>query len=167
VSAKDQLKAANEQIKAAMKDADKLVKDAIAELAGVVFDQHPNVKSFAIRGYTPSFNDGDPCTFRFSRDPYRINGCDPDDSPDDSAEKPVPTDADWESGERWDSDKRKVVKVGDAGWAYLAKTFIRDSFSILTEDQAERMFGTNFLLTFKRKRGGGVTVKKKEYDCGY
>lgn len=169
MSVADKLKAINATIKAAMADADKLAKDAVAEVVRSVFDNHPKMESFTIVGYTPSFNDGDPCTFRFRAEASTINGYgNPDYERDhEPFVGDKPEDADWDDGRKYDTTKGKVVKVADPGWAAAANQSIRDAFGLFTEDQMERLFGSNFRLVCSRERDGGVKVEKDDYDCGY
>ncbi len=169
MSVADKLKAINATIKAAMADADKLAKDAVSEVAKSVFDAHPKVKSFSIVGYTPSFNDGDPCTFRFSAEARTINGyANPDWERDhEPFVGDKPEDADWDDGRKYDADKRKVVQHAEPGWAAAANKSIRVAFGLFTEDQIERLFGSNFRLVCSIQSDGGVKVEKEEYDCGY
>lgn len=167
MSVTEKVKAINATIKAAMADADKLAKDAVAEVAQSVFDAHPKVESFSIVGYTPSFNDGDPCTFRFNAEARTINGYGNPDYEQDH--EPLlgdkPEDDDWDEGRVYRNGS--MVQERDAGWAAAAIKSIRESFRLFTEDQIERLFGSNFRLVCSRKRGGGVMVEKQEYDCGY
>ncbi len=169
MSVADKLKAINATIKAAMADADKLAKDAVAEVAKSVFDAHPKVKSFTLVGYTPSFNDGDPCTFGFETSAHSINGYGNPSCGEDfgKQEGDKPEDADWDDGRRYDAAKREVVQHAEPGWAAAANKSIREAFGLFTEDQIERLFGSNFRLDCSIQSDGGVKVEKEEYDCGY
>jgi hypothetical protein len=74
--AKGQAAAARE----VMKDT---LKEALAEGLAAFFAEHPDEKAVAWTQYTPSFNDGDPCTFQLNE----YGGpTDDDDSDDDEVQ---------------------------------------------------------------------------------
>lgn len=38
------------------------VTELVTEAVAALFESNPDVQCFGVRGYTPGFNDGDPCT---------------------------------------------------------------------------------------------------------
>jgi hypothetical protein len=55
---------AKKKMKAALAEANAIVKDAFLEVAAGVFSRYPALESFSWTQYTPYFNDGDECVFR-------------------------------------------------------------------------------------------------------
>ena len=54
---------AKKKMKAALEQANAIVKEAFLEASNEVFNKYPNIESFSWTQYTPYFNDGDECTF--------------------------------------------------------------------------------------------------------
>jgi phage pi2 protein 07 len=165
------LRGINAEYRKLAEDGSKLVKSAVLEAAQTILDRHPKVKSFSVHGYHPSFNDGEPCSFSFCSDVYKINSyCSPsyDDGSDDEDEdnKDRPTREDWSDGLEWTPDYKKQVKVAEPGWAALVNKDVGELFSIFTEDQMHKAFDSNFELIFTRGRGGKVKMESEYYDPG-
>lgn len=51
------------EIKEQKHKLESLLKDNLLNMYKCVFDEHPEIFSFAFTGYTPYFNDGDPCYY--------------------------------------------------------------------------------------------------------
>lgn len=115
------------------------VKAEVTGDIGALLVAFPEVEVLTIVGYTPGFNDGDPCTHR-QLDPY-INGVDRYGEERERVSANLP---------EVSSETRRVVSrlVGSM------KRRIADAFD------------TNFELTFTRTPSG-ITLREDEYDCGY
>ena len=59
---KDQLQEVCSQVDKSFKSHVTLVERLFKEAVQLIFDNYPGLNFFEIKGYTPSFNDGDPCT---------------------------------------------------------------------------------------------------------
>lgn len=122
------------------------------------FDACPSVKAVYWHQYTPSFNDGDPCSFTMG-DPSFVNSSNPDaicaaqESGDldgfftDEGEAVV-------AMERWSSDFSEFFPYDEC------KTL--GSFISSMDDAMEQIFGDNVLVTATK---AGFQTEK--YDCGY
>lgn len=122
-------------------------EEAKSMLARLLLDTE-NLNSIVVIGYTPGFNDGEPCTHG-QRDPY-LNGRDEydDDAPDVFTE----------DGE---SDEMVEEPVLDA----KAKSLVLDILAGMA-DLLEDAFGTNWAIRVKRT-DNGVVFEQEDYDCGY
>lgn len=148
-------------------------KQGLADIAKDVFNQVEGLKKFVIIGYTPSFNDGEPCThssisgfgnyhwrksynsdyFYISSDDigecgewsewFELDGMEPYEETDDASTPIVYAN----SG----------VKNADK-----AHELIR-----AMEDVCEMIYDTNYSVGFTLEEDGGVSVEYDDYDCGY
>jgi hypothetical protein len=72
-------------------------KDVFKAEVKELFDAHPDLISFGWRQYTPSFNDGEPCTFRCYKDSPTVNGKGEWDEEDDVLDYPTLTDDQYDA----------------------------------------------------------------------
>lgn len=136
-----------EEIRQAMADCAK--KDLVA-----LFGFFPELNDIVLRGYTPGFNDGDPCTHSML-DPF-INGQDKyGDTPHSRYDEDEDEDEDEEG------EAAVVVEMDEADRKIIAKIL-----GGMT-DAIEALYDTNFEVTVSRQADGTVTVKKDYYDCGH
>jgi hypothetical protein len=65
-------------MKAAVDEANAVVKEAFSAASRELFEKHPEMDTFSWTQYTPHYNDGDQCEFhvRFEQECISINGCD-------------------------------------------------------------------------------------------
>lgn len=87
------LKSLTKKLETLKKELQKEGKEAFSLATADLFLNHPPLKSFGWKQYTPYFNDGDPCVFRVCSDPD-INGVDGYDLYEDEQ---VPGYTDYES----------------------------------------------------------------------
>lgn len=91
---------------------------------GPIFAKHPKLYSVSFHGYTPSFNDGDPCYFRSNHDDFEINEDDPGD---------------------FEGDGDMSVKEREA-----ASEDVSEFLNIFTDDDMESIFGDGFKVVVSR-----------------
>ena len=113
-----------------------------------IFDQHEGLNVVAILGYTPSFNDGDPC----SHSSYIYTG-DNNDFVDEIGSFEETFEYDEDTGEHLNSKCTTLDKTYTQVSAY--------------EEIIERIYDTNFQLIVTRNEDGSVNVSEDEYYCGY
>jgi len=70
----DKFKEAKAKMKAAMEEANKVVKDAFKDASQTLFTENTGLVSFGWKQYTPYFNDGDECIFGAHTCEPNING---------------------------------------------------------------------------------------------
>lgn len=137
----------------AKEEARRLALSAFKEGAKLLFEKHPPLESFGFTGYTPYFNDGDPCRYRVSADEPWVNG-----------ERSYDSEA-CSSGEKWDSAKKKYVKVSEPGPLYAAADDISSFIHGFDKDDIEAVFGDHTQVTVKYDRAtGAVTIEQDEYS---
>lgn len=110
---------------------------------GALFVAFPALDSVVLRGYTPGFNDGDPC-YHHTCEPI-VNGRDPDEYDDEDEEEgaePVPSKLSKE-----DEEAIRVILSG-------------------MDDAVHDIYDTNYEVTVTRT-ADGITLANDHYDCGY
>lgn len=156
---------------------DRLRRETLADI-GALFSAFPDLNSISICGYTPGWNDGDPC--RHSQlDPYlngyNLWGRDGDDEDWDEEEE------DWGEEEKdEDSENSFLLEIENIREERdrnrenkNASTRLSDNdFEVITSviagmaDVLEKIFDTNWKLVFQRTENG-VEFKEDRYDCGH
>lgn len=118
-----------------------------------LFDFFPALNEIVLRGYTPGFNDGEPCTHSME-EPY-LNGRN---NCGDTMRSRYESDDEDEEG---DENDRQVDALSKPDRKVIAKILggMTDAIGFL--------YDTNFEVTATRKADGSVTVEKGYYDCGY
>jgi len=126
----------------------------VNEALSAIFAEIPSLDQIRVRGWTPGFNDGDPCTHHQEAavgnyDPWgNFEDCDEDDE-DEERPKDEQDINDEAHPEHVTYEKaHKIVEALD------------DDFAIL--------FNTNFELSISRSDAKlGFTIHSDDYDCGY
>lgn len=137
----------------------KLVKESGSEMVTgffeTLFAEHPNMDVALVYGYTPGFNDGDPCshTQYCAFDAEEIN--DTFDFYDYFG------DLDIDEDEVDDLTSKLNSKLQNKE-AYEVERKIDD-----VEELLERVYGTDFYLCVLRKEDGTIEINEGDYDCGY
>lgn len=135
-------KTLKQQIKLKSEEFKKYQQDAFKEMINCIFKEFPEVNSIGFVGYTPSFNDGEPCTFRCDVACPTVNGYDSNM-------------CEWEDGEK---KSEKETKEASA----LADS-VGNILSEIPEELFGAVFGTvGFRVTITRDK-----IEVEEYDCGY
>lgn len=127
-------------------------KRSLIDLIGLLFGAIPELTEIIVKGYTPGFNDGDPCTHS-QMDPY-INGTDMYGDRDDEDD----SDPD---GEGDNNEVAKTKEISNENREIVASEVDRLSGVL------ESLFGTNWKITIKRQGDGTITWEQEDYDCGY
>ena len=129
---------AKKKMKAALEQANAIVKEAFLEASNEVFNKYPNIKSFSWTQYTPYFNDGDECTFSAQTEYPQLTFTDG-----------TEVDINYGGG---DADPEVVAKEIAAVKTFLAQ---------FDESDYEEMFGDHVLVVVSRK---GAKIKGYDHD---
>lgn len=129
-------------------------KEFIQNLFQDVFDQNPGLNFVMIRGWTPAFNDGEPCTHSQETFVGRVSWGSYQDFSDYELydEFEVEFDEDDNVIKHANSDCKTLNQVYEQLEAY--------------SEIIERVFDTNFEIQAKLVNGK-VVVTEDEYGCGY
>lgn len=162
-----------EEINRLSKEQKAIRRNLFTQFTAQIFDEYPSLNRVVVRGYTPGFNDGDPCTH--SHDTYvGVNGFaelneEAEDENGRAAFHYVNNDEnpDLAWGERY------VLNEGVDGYAFNTDLkpeeiqvilFAFNAFSEAIED----LYNTDFTLTWARNRDDGkISFTHEHYDCGY
>jgi hypothetical protein len=129
--------------------ANRLRRETLADI-GALFSAFPELNSISVSGYTPGWNDGDPC-HHSQLDPY-LNGRNIDDDEDDDDED--------DDNEDDDEGERSSTRLSDKD--FEAISHIIEGMS----DVLEEIFSTNWTLIFRRTQNG-IEFNRYDYDCGH
>ena len=129
---------AKKKMKAALEQANAIVKEAFLEASNEVFNKYPNIESFSWTQYTPYFNDGDECTFSAQTEYPQLTFTDG-------------TEIDINYGEG-DADAEVVAKEIAAVKTFLAQ---------FDESDYEEMFGDHVRVVVSRK---GAKIEGFNHD---
>lgn len=134
------LKQRIDQLSLKLKAAENEVFD---ELRRTLFEENPKLKSFGFVGYTPGFNDGEPCLFTMETDAafITINGYDRNRE-------------EWEDGEKHTDEESADVETLSA--------IVSESVEILPETFFRSKFGEGFKVNVTADK-----IEVEDYDCGY
>ena len=162
VGTKDEFLSAQKKHKEAESERAKARKLCLHESIGRLFGFLPALNQIIIKGYTPSFNDGDPCTHS-QMDPY-INGTDEygdrddDDSDGDEEESDKEEDSDGEADNDEAAPEPLELTNEDRELVSSEMNTLADMF--------ESVLGTNWKLTIERQKDGTISWEQEDYDCG-
>jgi hypothetical protein len=119
-----------------------LFKEALKESVKPVFEKFDKVTSISVWGYTPSFNDGDPCRFNMNTEDCEINEINLDDDESEDSEFSY-------------EETSEIQK------------YVAEQLSAFDEDEWESGFNEyGFKVTFS-VHDGEVHIEEEDYDCGY
>lgn len=124
----------------------------IAEIFKEIFNKHEGLKLVVIRGWTPGFNDGEPCNHSQETFVGRCSWREYLDFEDYSAVAEY-FEYDEETGEHINSACKTLDEVAEEVEVYA--------------ELVERVFYTNFLVQVCLDDEGDVKVIEDEYWCGY
>jgi hypothetical protein len=150
----EQVVDAEKQLKDLYGELEKQLKDLYGELCSKVFEaffqDFPELNFVGFYGYTPSFNDGDPCEhWHHGFGEYiemKEYGIGENDESCPEGARPNPD-------SYYDYGNTVVRKIGGVS-NKLANLF-------------ESAYGTGWEVVAIRNEDGSITVTKEEYDCGY
>lgn len=129
---------AKKKMKAALEQANAIVKEAFLEASNEVFKKYPNIESFSWTQYTPYFNDGEECTFSAQTEYPQLTFTDG-----------TEIDINYGSG---DADAEVVAKEVAAVEKFLAQ---------FDESDYKEMFGDHVRVVVSRK---GVHTEEYSHD---
>lgn len=111
------------------------------EALKTVFEVSPKIKEVVIRGYTPSFNDGEPCE-HVQLDNFSINGY-------------------FTEGYSFDEDEEneKECPISEAELALVVGLVNSDMVFTFLKDK----YGTNFELTIKLDKESKLSISQEHY----
>lgn len=143
-------------------------KEAFADLAKSIFDEHEGLKGFGIIGYTPSFADGDPCTHQSDLYVGEVTG--PHTASWDNNRIFYCIDAEGEElaeflFPEYDEVDTSVKPVSIN--AYVADLDAVSQKVAVLEEVAEKIWNTDYIIKVYLDEHGDVVVEQDEYDCGY
>ena len=139
---KSELKQIKSTIKNKCEVFEQTQTSAFREMLTVIFESLPEVKTISITGYTPSFNDGDECTFCCQSDCPSVNGYDS-------------YICKWEDGEEHSQKETNAASE-------LTET-VADLLSEIPQELFGSVFGTHgFRVTITP-----TEIEVEDYDCGY
>lgn len=128
-------------------------KKFMEELFQEVFSQHEGLDVIGIVGYTPSFNDGEPCTHsHYIYTGAKLSYGDYIDFVDEVGDFEEDFEYDEEDDDHINSKCPTLKEAKDQIEAY--------------DEIIERVYGTNFRIVVKRT-SNGVEIAYEEYDPGY
>lgn len=127
-------------------------KEFIAEVFSEIFSKHEGLKLVVIQGWTPGFNDGEPCTHFQETFVGR-----------DSWGEYLDFEDYEEAAESFEYDEETGEHI-NSGCSTLQTAY--DEIEVYSE-LIERVFYTNFIVTISLDEEGEVVVNEDEYCCGY
>ena len=134
------LKKRIDELSKKMKDAE---NEVFNELRRTLFEENPKLKSFGFVGYTPSFNDGEPCEFTITTESgyIQINGFDGNRS-------------EWLDGANHTDEEMKDVED--------LSEIVSETLGILPENFYRSKFGDGFQVNVTSDK-----IEVEDYNCGY
>lgn len=143
-------------------NAEAIVSSAIHQL----FEKVPHLEAVVIQGYTPSFNDGEPCTFRvhvlaselheyIELDEYEFEMF---------AGK---TREDFETEDDWNDYCCDAKTLMNEQVTWEEDTILSNIISPVEELFAAAYNEYGFELVIHRKKDGTLSIYENDYDCGY
>ena len=132
-----------------------------------IFEEFPNLNRVVVQGYTPGFNDGDPCTH--SQQTYVSVSDFSDFHESDEEDSPV----EYVSGLSENYRECYRLKEGADGFPFNTDLTAEELEQVRTAFDAfgeaiEDLYTTDFTLTWKRSNDDGkVTFAHDHYECGY
>lgn len=133
----NRLEQLSKEIKEAQDRFNKEVKDSIQQELKRLFDTYKELNELSWKGYTPSFNDGDPCVFRLSG--IEING----ESEDDYLE---------EHSTLVEPSEELSDAVGEL-----------QKFMYSNKDYVEKIYGNDTEVSITRNEDGSLNVQVDSY----
>ena len=128
------LKREREEKQTLLNEARKNAKSVLLERVQVIFNEFSWLTKLIVKAYTPSFNDGDPCTN--IQEPVVIN--------------------DYSEDYGWSSDDPQNANLVEKNYDEI------NNFCFLLEETFELAFGTDFAITFTRDTDK-IKMEQDEY----
>lgn len=165
----------NEQMAALKRNVIEQGKEGLAEVAKDVFNEVEGLKKFVILGYTPSFNDGEPCehisVYGFGdyhwAEYYKHDGTYYLSSDDVGEREEFGEFFEFEGAGRYDettSPHSFPIVYANSGVVDKKKAY---NLIGAMDDVCEMLYDTNYVVYFTLNENGSVDVEQDDYDCGY
>lgn len=154
------LKEKQEQIKKLKKEMLEASNKVFTEMTGILFKDHPKLKSFSWVQYTPYFNDGDTCTFSAGTNYISINGENVDDAEWLSPVK-VKSWGTWNREAKVYEGREEVPNLDYDKELADAVEEIREFLSHFDDDFFLSQFGDHAMITITEN---GVSIDEYEHD---
>lgn len=146
----------------------KAVNDAAAEVTAEILKS--GIPFIVILGWTPGFNDGEPCEhstdYMYSFDQLEDHGIELDFLSDDVQEElnDVPAwRAPQEVKDAYDSDFNKI-----SGYDFrIRNKDVESAIDNVLIPAFDNAYGTNYKITIWRDSDGVVHLEQDDYECGY
>lgn len=135
----------------------------LKELFKEIFDKHEGLKVVAFIGYTPSFNDGEPCIHDQAAyvGKYTSYSSDPSKGYFDFEDYTTREELYEAFGYNKEAEVKTCVNSG-------CKTLKEACTEVdVCSEIIEQIYSTNFLVVIKRQENGDVTIDPDDYDCGH
>lgn len=135
----------------------------LAEIFKELFDKHQGLRKIVYQGYTPRFNDGEPCEHSSQGSVCNVRWYEYRDgrrwlTGDDLAEQ-------YADFFELDSDK-ETQHIEHVNIACVDLSAAENDVNALTEI-IDIVYGTNYQVLITLEDDGSVTIKSDKYDCGY
>jgi len=149
-TAVEKAEAFKKQVDAARAKYIEEANEAFLPLVGEFLDEVSDLSYIVVRGYTPGFNDGDPCVHSqdIGNSWYGVDECLDEEGAENYAKEAFGVDL---------PNNPEDTK----SWAAVERFF--GAF----EDLLEQTHGTNWQLLFYKDKDGKMQMEQDEYDCGW
>lgn len=149
-------------------EGEELLKESFKEL----FDKHQGLKVFAYIGYTPRFNDGEPCEhsddsyigseYFYRQTNWGTYWSNDWDDREYLTEVFVENYEDFDESEPPSEDNNPLLVNRNCTTLTQAASDVQDF-----EDAIEMVYGTNYQIIVRLEDDGSVSIDHDEYDRGY
>lgn len=165
----------NEQMAALKRSVIEQGKEGLADIAKDVFNEVDGLKKFVVLGYTPSFNDGEPCEHSSI---YGFGNYHWEESYKKDGTYYLSSDDIGEREEFGEFFELEDVGLYDETDAPLDNPVVYANSGVAEKDKAYKLIGalddvcemlyhTNYVVYFTLNEDGSVDVEQDDYDCGY
>lgn len=165
----------NKQMAALKRDVLLQGKGGLAEVAKDVFNEVEGLKKFVILGYTPSFNDGEPCThssvYGFGdyhwTESYKRDGTYYIDTDEVGEREEFVEFFELEEVDLYE----ETTNPQDSPIVYANSGVVdaKKAYKLIgaLDDVCEMLYDTNYVVYFTLNEDGSVDVEQDDYDCGW
>lgn len=165
----------NEQMAALKRNVIEQGTQGLADIAKDVFSEVEGLKKFVVLGYTPGFNDGEPCEhssiYGFGNYHWRENW-------NKDGTYYLSSDEIGEREEFAEFFELEGTDLYDETDAPFDNPIVYANSGVVEEDKAykligalddvcEMLYGTNYVVYFTLNEDGSVDVEQDDYDCGW
>lgn len=135
----------------------------LAEIFKELFDKHQGLRKIVYQGYTPSFNDGEPCEHSSQGSVCNVHW------------KTYPSGNKWLTGDDLHEQYEEFFELESDEETNYVKHINSECLDLDAAEQdvatlseiIDIVYYTNFVVYITLEDNGSVTVESDEYDCGY